>query len=263
MHQTADNTGGVRIVALSVGNTRMTFAPCIGREVGAARTMGVNDLGATAHAIAEAVSQTDAEAVVVATVNATASDALVGALRPKTGAGIYRIGADVGLPNAGGVDADAKTGQDRLLAALAAFEILQQACVVVDAGTAITVDFVDGEGVFQGGAIAPGMRMGLRALHEMTDALPEVAFSVPHGDPFGKNTDRAMVNGVFYGARGLVRALTERYAEAYEAYPLVVATGGDAQDLFAGDELVDRIVPDLVLRGIALACEKSLGVDAE
>jgi len=67
MHQTADNTGGVRIVALSVGNTRMTFAPCAGREVGTAHTMGVDDLEAAAGAIAEAVAQTDAEAVVVAT----------------------------------------------------------------------------------------------------------------------------------------------------------------------------------------------------
>ncbi|MEM1423313.1 MAG: type III pantothenate kinase [Planctomycetota bacterium] len=253
---------GVRIIAVSVGNTRVNVAACDGREAGEMRGIGLDDADAAARTIASMAHEHDAQAVVVATVNETFSDALVTALRGASGVGVYRIGVDVGLPNAGGVDPDAKTGQDRLLAALAAFESLQQACVVVDAGTAITVDFVDGEGVFQGGAIAPGLRMSLGALHAHTDALPEVRVEDPGEAYFGKNTEQAMLHGAVYGARGLVRLLTERFAEAYEAYPLIVATGGDAELLFGDDELVDRIVPDLVLRGIALACERSLG-DAE
>ena len=250
---------GVRIVAVSVGNTRVTCAGCDGREIGAMRSLGLEDADATAREIASMASEHEAAALVVATVNPSFSEPLIAALRSASGLGVYRVGTDVGLPNAGGVDADAKTGQDRLLAALAAYESLQQACVVVDAGTAITVDFVDGEGVFLGGAIAPGLRMMLGALHDHTDALPHVAVEDPGEEVFGKNTERAMLHGSVYSARGLVRLMTERFAEAYEAYPLIVATGGDAQLLFADDELVDRIVPDLVLRGIALACERTLG----
>ncbi|GAB4552411.1 MAG: type III pantothenate kinase [Phycisphaerales bacterium] len=256
-------TNGLRLVALSVGNTRVSCAACVGREVGAMRSIALGDVEAAAREVATLSEEHDAEAVVVATVNRGFSEPLVDALRGVVGCGVYRIGTDVGLPNAGGVDPDAQTGQDRLLAALAAYESLKQACVVVDAGTAITVDFVDGEGVFQGGAIAPGVRMALGALHEHTDALPVVGVEDPGQEVFGKNTSRAMLLGAVYGARGLVRILTERYAEAYEAYPLVVATGGDAELLFGEDELVDRIVPDLVLRGVALACERALGVDSE
>jgi type III pantothenate kinase len=140
--------------------------------------------------------------------------------------------------------------------------------VVVDAGSAITVDFVDGEGTFQGGAIAPGARMMLRALHQQTAALPAVEFAAPEGagdssgddfQPFGRNTPQAMLNGVFFGARGLVRQLAERYAEKYEAYPTIIATGGDAKVLFEGDDLVERIVPELTLRGVAHAFDAWLG----
>jgi pantothenate kinase type III len=73
-----------------------------------------------------------------------------------------------------------------------------------------------------------------------------------------------MLLGVYEGIRGMVRRLVERYAEHYGAFPMVVATGGDAETLFSGDDLVDRIAPDLVLRGIAVAARNAAeGVDDE
>ena len=83
-------------------------------------------------------------------------------------------------------------------------------------------------------------------------------------EAFGKNTRQAMLNGVFYGARGMVRLLIERYAESYGAYPQIIATGGDARLLFGDDELIEHIADDLVLRGVAIACEAALGeIEAE
>jgi len=130
---------------------------------------------------------------------------------------------------------------------------------VVDAGTAVTVDFVDGQGVFHGGAIAPGARMQLDALHERTASLPQIEFRRPDpAETFGRNTAEAMLHGVFDGLRGLVWRLVEQYSERYGAFPLVVATGGDAQTLFGDDELVNRIVPELTLQGIAVAARTAL-----
>ena len=134
------------------------------------------------------------------------------------------------------------------------------ACIVVDAGTAVTVDFIDGEGVFHGGAIAPGASMQLAALHERTAALPRVAFAQPDDVPFGRNTAEAMLQGVYHGLRGLVWRLVERYAEGYGAFPPVIATGGDAVTLFSDDELIDRIVPELTLQGIAVAVRRAAEV---
>jgi pantothenate kinase type III len=84
--------------------------------------------------------------------------------------------------------------------------------------------------------------------------LPRVAFAQPDAaEAFGRNTAAAMLLGVYEGLRGMTRRLVERYAENYGAFPMVVATGGDAETLFSGDDLVDRIVPELVLLGISVS----------
>ena len=175
---------------------------------------------------------------------------------------VHRFAAEVMRPIGQQLDPETLTGVDRLLNAAAAYDILKQACVVVDAGTAITVDFVDGEGTFHGGAIAPGASMQLKSLHQGAPALPELAFRAPDAEAFGRNTAQAMYQGVFHGIRGMVQRLVEQYAEAYGAYPLVVATGGDAEVLFRDEPLVDRVVPDLTLTGIEVAAKYALAEGA-
>jgi type III pantothenate kinase len=197
--------------------------------------------------------------VVISSVRKPLSDALT--LELEGLGDVFAIGQDIPVPLRHNLDDATTLGQDRQLCAFAAYSRAQQACVVVDAGTAITVDFVDGEGVFQGGVIAPGLAMMLASLHEKTSALPSLAWSppVPDRGPFGKDTRHAMLLGVQAAARGLVRHIVETYAEAYEAYPQIVATGGDAAALFEGDEVVEHIVPDLQLIGVLEACKAAAG----
>ena len=64
-----------------------------------------------------------------------------------------------------------------------------------------------------------------------------------------------MRSAVFHGLRGMARELTEKYAEVAGSYPAVVATGGDAEMLFGDYELVERVVPDLTLLGMALTLQ--------
>jgi type III pantothenate kinase len=253
------------VLAISVGNTNTALAACVDGEPVHRVTMPNASLDAIAEAAAAAAGEHAADVAVLATVNRTVSDKLVHALTGHPDLQVLQIGVDLGIPLKHTLDDDAirGTGQDRLLNAVAAFRTARQACVVVDAGTAVTVDFVDGAGTFHGGAIAPGVRMSLRALHEHTDALPDLDFAPPEADiPYARNTREAMIHGVFYGTRGLVRQLAERYAIAYDAYPTIIATGGDAQALFDGEELIERIIPDLTLRGIALAYTAAIEADA-
>lgn len=177
----------------------------------------------------------------------------------RPAAEVLRVGRDLPIDIRHSLDDPSTLGQDRLLNALAAFGRAKQACVVIDAGTAVTVDFIDGEGVFHGGVIAPGVRLMLASLHEHTDALPELPYETPDParGPFGKDTAHAMRLGVRAAVVGLVRHATEQFAIHYEAYPQVIATGGDA-GLFEGEGLVEHIVPDLQLLGIGLCLDRAL-----
>lgn len=252
-------------LAVNVGNSALTFARFEGDEPHPLRRFLHAEVADAADAIVRASSEHPCDGVVVASVHTTMRDALLEALIPKLDVDLYRIGDDLPIPiNHALSDVSiARTGQDRLLNALAAHRLLGAAAMIVDAGTAITVDFVDGEGTFHGGAIAPGARMSLRALHAFAPALPEIDLHAPADAPFGVDTEQAILQGMLYGAQGLVHRLLERYAEAAGFYPPVLATGGDAALLFDGDPIVERIVPDLTLRGIAYACRSALANDVD
>jgi len=249
------------VLAIQVGNTRIKMAVFRSEDPEEVVFIAKDDLAGAIEAAGRLYESIGAEAdasVVIASVNKPVSDALVGALRDQLSCDIYAVPEDMPAPIGTCLDAGARPGVDRLLNAAAAYAKLRQACIVIDAGTCITVDFIDGEGVFHGGAIAPGVRMQLKAMHEHTAALPAIDFASPEGLAWGSNTREAMLRGVYHGARGLVWRLIEKYAEQYGGFPLVIATGGDAAALFSDDELVNQIVPDLVLRGVALAAKAAL-----
>jgi type III pantothenate kinase len=176
-------------------------------------------------------------------------------------------------------------GVDRLLDAVAANRLrdASRPAVVVDVGTAITVDAVSADGVFLGGAILPGIGMSARALHEFTDLLPlidvEQASSLlgessrvrathqpqpmavrcthPTSLPpaVGRDTEAAMRSGLFWGAVGAIRELVARVADDAGSQPQVFLTGG------AGPAVADLLGPDahhvphLTLAGIALTAQ--------
>lgn len=240
------------LLAISVGNTRTAIGSFVASELTGVERIPNQDLAAAADAAVAAWTSLDSAGapVVIASTNDPLADRLAKLLEERTGAELLRVGEDL-MPAIGTqVDPSARTGQDRLLNAAAAWSCVKQACVVVDAGTAVTVDFIDGVGTFQGGAIAPGAQMALKALHDATAALPSIAYREPAAGSFGTNTEEAMLQGVHMGIVGLVWKLVEQYATHYGAFPVVLATGGDAATLFAKDELVNAIVPDLTLHGI-------------
>jgi type III pantothenate kinase len=253
------------VVLVSVGNTRTRFA--VG-ELGEARPGQLEpsrvfenaDLPALAGAIADEADRADATSVFVASVNPRVSEELAHLLEQTGQLKIQLFHTDLPIPIAHTLTDPSTVGQDRLLSALGAFSRSQQACIIIDAGTAVTVDFVDGQGTFHGGAIAPGIRMMADALHEHTASLPRAEIAAGHlhpppEAPFGKDTVEAINLGVTASVVGLAHLLIDRYAQFYEAYPRVVATGGDAPFLFENDPLVEQIVPDLVLVGMLAACE--------
>ena len=151
-------------------------------------------------------------------------------------------------------DDPASLGVDRLAAAAAAHRATPdgRAAVVVDAGTALTVDAIDAEGTFCGGVIAPGLRLGLDALSAGTSFLPqiELAATTPL---LGKNTADGLRAGALHGSAALVEGLCARMASALDGPVALFLTGGDAPLLQPHLAAAHTCDPDLVLRGLALA----------
>lgn len=254
-------TLSVNLLAVSIGNTRTALGNYINGEL-VERTAIVNDeletkLPAVIEELARPLLDKAFAPAVLASVKPLLEPTVMKALRAAGLDKVLRIEQDVNVPIGRHLDDGTQAGDDRLLNAAAAYQVLQQACVVVDAGTAITVDFVDGAGTFHGGAIGPGAQLMLDSLRQQTAQLPAVRFEAPE-EAVGHNTSQAMRSAVFHGLRGMVRELVEQYAEAAGAYPMVIATGGDAEALFADYPLIDRIVPDLTLRGVAITLEAAV-----
>ena len=151
-------------------------------------------------------------------------------------------------------DDPARIGVDRLAAAAAAHRATPdgRATVVVDAGTALTVDAIAAEGTFRGGAIAPGLRLGLNALSAGTSFLPQVepAATTPL---LGQNTPDGLRSGAVHGSAALVEGLCARMAAALDSPIAIFLTGGDAPLLQPHIAAVHTCDPDLVLSGLALA----------
>lgn len=244
----------VNLLAVSVGNTRTRVGAFVDGTLSESATFENGQPGALAESVDHAfgpLREKKQASILLSSVNPPASEAVEAEIQKRLSRPVHRVERDMPIPIGRQLDREALVGEDRLLNAAAAYDVLKQACVVVDAGTAITVDFVDGAGTFHGGAIAPGAQSMLDCLTARTAQLPEVEFAAPI-EPIGHNTIEAMLAGVFYGMRGMVRELVEQYAQIAGTFPMVVATGGDGALLFREYELVNRVVPDLTLMGLAL-----------
>jgi type III pantothenate kinase len=168
----------------------------------------------------------------------------------------FRRLAPQDLPMPIRVDEPARVGIDRLLAAFAANRLRapQKAAIVIDLGTAITVDLVEVDGGFAGGAILPGIGTAGSALADQTDALPHI--QLPHSSapptPLGKSTTAAIEAGLYWGAIGAIEKLVSELSEAMPTPPDLFITGGAASAIMKSMSKEIQYVPHLVLSGIAL-----------
>lgn len=156
-----------------------------------------------------------------------------------------------------------KVGMDRLLNGVAANVIREagQPAIVVDSGTAITVDLVSADGSFRGGSILPGILLGAKSLHEETTTLPHVnvwELLKKEPAPLGRCTEDAIAAGLYWGHLGAVKEMISRYRDllpASDPEPLVLLTGG-ASVILAPYIPGSRREPDLSLQGLAVVANQ-------
>ncbi len=165
------------------------------------------------------------------------------------------IGKDIPFPMNLSIKEPDKVGADRVLSAAAAYAVVEQAVVIADFGTAVTIDLVDDRGIFVGGVIFPGFEISAAALKRNTAQLPEVTVTRPKR-PFGQDTAEAINCGLYYSAVSTLQEVIRRYAEVIGTWPRTVITGSAAALIKDDCEFIDSYVPNLVIKGIALAHKK-------
>ncbi|MBI4355889.1 MAG: type III pantothenate kinase [Candidatus Omnitrophica bacterium] len=143
-----------------------------------------------------------------------------------------------------------QVGQDRLVNAYAALQAAGSPALIVDFGTAITIDLVNAEGAYTGGVIAPGVEISLDALSQRTALLPRIELAAPPA-VLGRDTVNSMRSGLLYGFASLCDGLVTRIREEQRltACP-VIATGGYATLIAEHCRTVTRVEPNLTLQGL-------------
>lgn len=142
-------------------------------------------------------------------------------------------------------------GADRIANAVAAAEYYALPALVVDFGTATTFDYIDADRHYCGGAIAPGLELGLTALVQRTAKLPTVELLWPQ-QVVGNDTVEAMQSGLMIGYACLVEGLIGRIVAERGSLGSVVATGGLGRVLFEHLHSIQSYDPQLTLKGLAV-----------
>ncbi len=253
------------LLAIDIGNTNVTVGRLRGGTVLATRR-AATDVRATADEVEllldsllrlDDASWADIGAIACASVVPALSAAVEAVAtrrdRPLTMAGPGTVPIPIR------VDRPGEVGADRLVNALAVARIYGTPAVVVDFGTATTFDCVAADGAYVGGAIAPGLELGLEALSARTAKLPRIELRLPDR-AIGRDTVSAMQSGTVFGYQALTAGLLARIrrelADAAGIAPgdvRAILTGGlSAAPWASALEGVDAIDPDLTLKGLAI-----------
>ena len=246
------------LLAIDSGNTNIVFAVYDGDQVrgewrastDAERTADELGVWLTQLLSIEGMSRTDIDAAIIASV----VPAMVFGLKTLCRR-YFKVeplvvgdeGVELGIKIL--LDRPEEVGADRLVNAVAAHQCYPGPLIVIDFGTATTFDVVDSDGNYCGGAIAPGINLSLQALHMAAAKLPRVAIGRPR-QVIGKATVPAMQSGIFWGYVGLIEGLVKRIKDEIGTEMLVVATGGLAPLFHEAIPAINRIDPDLTLRGL-------------
>ncbi|MBI5816540.1 MAG: type III pantothenate kinase [Nitrospinae bacterium] len=147
------------------------------------------------------------------------------------------------------VDNPREVGADRIANAAGALVKYVPPLIIVDFGTAITVDAVSAKSEYIGGAIVPGVRLSLNALYHHAAKLPEVEFAEPPS-VIGRNTIHSMQSGAFFGYASLVDGIVERMKPQLSPNAKVIATGGEAALVAPASKTIEAVEEHLTLEGL-------------
>src|SRR5690625_1084605 len=140
-------------------------------------------------------------------------------------------------------------GADRIVNAVGAIHLYDVPQIIIDFGTATTFCYVDEQQAYEGGIIAPGVKISMDALYEHASKLPKIEIERPQ-NVIGQSTVEAMQSGVYYGYVAQVDGIVERIKMTMQTEPTVIATGGLAPLIAKESQTIEHINTDLTLFGL-------------
>ncbi|HMK37669.1 MAG TPA: type III pantothenate kinase [Desulfomonilaceae bacterium] len=149
-----------------------------------------------------------------------------------------------------------EVGADRIVNAVAAYEKYGGHLIAVDFGTATTFDYINKAGEYEGGSIAPGVKIAAEALFHQASKLFRVELSAPER-VIAKDTASAIQSGIVFGYASLVDGILMRMFDELGTRPKVIATGGLARVIAAEAKLVDDVDDDLTMEGLRILYERN------
>jgi type III pantothenate kinase len=150
-----------------------------------------------------------------------------------------------------------EVGADRIVNAVAAYDKLKRELIAVDFGTATTFDYINAAGEYEGGSIAPGVKIAAEALFHSASKLFRVELSAPP-QVIAKDTASAIQSGIVFGYASLVDGILGRMFEELKTRPKVVATGGLAKVICAHTKFVDEVDDDLTMEGLRILYKRNM-----
>lgn len=257
------------LLAADIGNTHITLGLLDGHECTASWRLA-SDSRRPAEEYAALLSElfrldganlTGLRGAVVASVVPSLSKPLGEAIRRVTGLTPYHITHESRLPIANAYGAPDEVGIDRLANAAGGVEVFGAPVVIVDLGTAVTLDVVSRDREYLGGAIMPGIGLSAEALGSRTAKLPLIAAETP-GRFIGRTTAESIASGILEGLIGGIDHLIEGIWEELGYKTATAATGGHGSFIIRRSAHVRKYDPHLTLRGMACAYEMNVEGDA-
>lgn len=178
---------------------------------------------------------------------------------------VYFVPADIPLPVNNRYKRPQEVGADRLVSAYSATRIFSaETCIVVDFGTATTLDCIQGDN-YLGGLICPGVLSSIRALGTQTAKLPQVSLNRVKDDTpeikIGESTKESLENGLLFGFASMIQGLCIRLKDIIGKDSRVVATGGLSENIAAVCPEIDEVCEDLLLKGLLMIYFESINKD--
>jgi len=251
------------LLTIDTGNTETVLGLFNGNElcfnwrVSSLKTRSVDELFILFSALfcAGGVKTTDIEGAVICSVVPPLGERTKEALSRFLGEEVFLVGDNISASMPIITDNPAEVGADRIVNAIAAYEKFKGSAIIVDLGTAITVDLVTENGEYAGGAIAPGIGISMEALFTKTAVLPRVELKRP-ARFLGKNTRDAMQSGIFFGFSALIDGIIKGIINELGHRPAVVATGGLSGAFKGGSEFIELVDEFLTLKGLNILYER-------